>query len=267
MSAERPVSGVPWDAGAIGNARFQGPRLADVLQAAELQADAKHVWFEGLDPITEKDGSVAPFGGSIPLEKAMARGGESLVALAMNGAALAPEHGFPVRTVVPGYIGARSVKWLTKIVVSDRPSPNHYVAEAYKIVQSDSKEEAARAEPIYAYPINAAICTPAAGTILKAGRITVQGYALASGEPGCLVHKVEVSADGGRSWQTARLEGEGRPFVWQLWSLVLDLPVGKHTLAVRATDSKGHSMPERAEWNFKGYLYNGWHRVEVVVGH
>src|SRR5262249_46386573 len=162
-------AGVQWDAGAIGNARWTGAALADVLNAAELQDGAKHVWFEGLDPIKEKDDSVAPFGGSIPLDRA--RNGEgTLLAHAMNGAPLAAEHGFPLRMIVAGFIGARSVKWLTKITVSDRPSPNHYVAEAYKLVQSDDKSQTAAAEAIYSFPVNAAICAPAAGAKLKAGR-------------------------------------------------------------------------------------------------
>jgi sulfite oxidase len=163
MSVIKPVAGVQWDAGAIGNARWTGALLADVLRAAEIQDGAKHVWFEGLDPIKEKDGSVAPFGGSIPITRALSGEGP-LLAHAMNGSPLTAEHGFPLRTIVPGYIGARSVKWLAKIVVSDRPSPNHYVAEAYKLIQRDDKTEVAAAEPIYSYPINAAICSPAAGT-------------------------------------------------------------------------------------------------------
>src|SRR2546421_5384007 len=153
LSAIKPVGGVQWDAGAIGHARWTGALLPDLLKAAELKDGAKHVWFEGLDPIKEKDGSEAPFGGSIPIEKALARNDASLVAHKMNDEALTAEHGFPVRMIVPGYIGARSVKWLTKITVSDRPSPNHYLAEAYKLIQAESKEALAAAEPIYAFPV------------------------------------------------------------------------------------------------------------------
>src|SRR6185312_10581229 len=170
------------------------------------------VWFEGLDPITEKDGSVAPFGGSIQLTKAIDADAPVLLADRMNGQPLTAEHGFPLRTVVPGYIGARSVKWPTKIVVSDRPSPNHYVAEAYKIIRSDSKDELSAANPIYSYSINAAICSPAIGDRLKAGRTKLTGYALAAGEPGCTLDKVEVSRDGGRTWMTANVQNGARPF-------------------------------------------------------
>jgi sulfite oxidase len=265
MNAVKPVPGVQWDAGAIGHAKWSGARLADILAAAELKPEAKHVWFEGLDPIQEKDGSVAPFGGSIPLERALAKEQPALVAHAMNGEALSPEHGFPLRTIVPGFIGARSVKWLTKITVSDRPSPNHYVAEAYKLIQTDAKEELAKADPIYEFPLNAAICSPAVGAMLKAGEVTVSGYALPPGDGKSSIAKVEVSADGGRTWRPAELSGEPAPNCWQLWQLKLRLTAGKHDLVVRATDSTGRTQPEKGVWNLKGYLWNGWHRCSVEV--
>ncbi len=264
MSAIKPVGGVQWDAGAIGNARWAGARLWEVLQEAGVKSDAKHVWFEGLDPIKEKDGSVAPFGGSIPIEKAMSKD-RALLAYAMNDEPLTAEHGFPLRAIVPGYIGARSVKWLSKITFSDRPSPNHYVAEAYKVIQSEDKDEVAQAEPIYGFPANAAICSPVSGAKLKAGKTIVRGYALPRGDLPLPVAKVEVSGDGGKTWAEARLLGEAEPYNWRQWSAEVDLRPGKHELVVRATDFHEKTMPEKAEWNIKGYLYNGWHRVSVEV--
>jgi sulfite oxidase len=265
LSGIKQVGGVQWAAGAIGNARWTGVRLADLLKRAGLKEGAKHVWFEGLDPIKEKDGSVAPFGGSIPLEKALADDLPALVAFTMNDQPLSAEHGYPLRTVVPGYIGARSVKWLRKITVSDRPSPNHYLAAAYKLVQTDSPEEAAAARPIFEFPINAAICLPASGTKLKAGTSKIAGYALPSGEPGCTIEKVEVSGDGGKTWSSAKLEGQGHAYTWQLWSAELDLPAGRRKIVCRATDSRGHTMPQEGKWNAKGYLFNGWHSIAVDV--
>jgi sulfite oxidase len=265
MNAIRAVPGVQWDAGAIGHAKWTGPALWRVLESAGVEAGAKHVWFEGLDPIKEKDGSVAPFGGSIPLDRALAKSQPAILAHAMNGRPLTSEHGFPLRTVVPGYIGARSVKWLTKIVVSDRPSPNHYVAEAYKLVSTDSKEELAKAKPIDEFPINAAICTPQAGAKLKPGEATIRGYALPPGDGKATISKVELSADGGRTWLTAGLEGDAAANAWQLWSAKVMLGPGAHELVVRATDSAGRVQPERATWNLKGYLHNAWHRCAVTV--
>jgi sulfite oxidase len=264
---DRKVGGVQWEAGAIGNARWKGAWLADVLKAVGVKPEARHVWFEGADPIKEKDGSEAPFGGSIPLDKAIRKedgnSNGALLAWQMNGQALTAEHGAPLRAVVPGFIGARSVKWLKKIVVSDRPSPNHYVAEAYKIVQSDSKEEAHSQEPIYPFVINAAICVPAAGKDAKAGMVRLAGYALPTGDSGARIAKVEIR-QGEKVLAEAQL-GESRPDCWTLWQADVELTPDKHTLAVVATDSAGKTQPQRPEWNFKGYNFNGWHEVGIKV--
>jgi sulfite oxidase len=265
MNQVKPVPGVQWRGGAIGHARWTGVSLAEVLRATELKDSAKHIWLDGFDPIAEKDGSVAPFGGSIPLDRALAAEAPPLLAFAMNDEPLTAAHGFPLRAVVPGYIGARSVKWLTKITASDQPSPNHYVAAAYKIVQVDDKDAQAAAEPIYANVVNAAICSPGEGEKLTAGRRQIQGYALPAGESGCTVAKVELSADGGKTWQTAQLHGEARPQAWQLWSSAVELVKGRQELIVRATDSRGNTMPKECQWNAKGYLFNAWHHVNVEV--
>jgi sulfite oxidase len=268
MNAVKPVGGVQWDPGAIGNAVWSGAVLADVLRAAEIKDGAKHVWFEGLDSIEGKDGKSAPFGCSIELEKALAAEAGvpgALLAYEMNEQALSPAHGFPLRTLVPGFIGARSVKWLGKIVVSDRPSPNHYLTEAYKIITSDDKEKLAAAKPIFPFPINAAICTPAAGAKLKSGNTTITGYALPAGEKGCVLDKVEISSDGGKTWVAAKLAGPAQAYTWRLWSLDLPLTPAVKQLIVRATDSRGHKQPMTTPWNFKGYMQNGWHHVKVTV--
>ncbi len=265
MSAIKKVGGVQWDAGAIGHAEWLGTMLADVLQAAELKPGAKHVWLEGLDPIKEKDGSEAPFGGSIPLEKALAKEGRDLPSLlthAMNGKPLTPAHGAPLRLVVPGYIGARSVKWLAKIVVSNKPSPNHYLAEAYKIIQTDDPAEVAKAEPIYEYPINVAIGI-AEGARLKVGRQTIRGYVLPSGFSYAKIRSFELSVDNGRKWGTIHLPRSDSSLSWTPWETMVTLVPGKQTIIARAEDSVGKSTPENGSWNFKGYLYNAWHRVRV----
>jgi sulfite oxidase len=263
MSAIRLTGGVQWNPGAIGNAKWTGVTLADVLKAAELRPEAKHVWFEGADPIKHMDGATEPFGASISLDKAQSKTTPTLLANEMNDQPLAVQHGFPLRTVVPGYIGARSVKWLSKIVVSDRPSPNHFMTEAYKLVTTDSKDDLAKAEPIYEFPINAAICAPAAREKLEAGETAIQGYALPPGDGRATIAKVEISADGGRNWKPTTLIGKPAPCCWQLWQARLPLAAGKHELIVRATDSTGRVQPQKCEWNLKGYLYNAWHRASV----
>lgn len=261
----KPVKGVQWREGAIGNAKWSGARLSDVLKKGGVRESAKHVWFEGLDSV-EDGGKTFAFGGSIPLEKALldrdvAPG--ALLATTMNDKPLTADHGFPVRMVVPGYIGARSVKWLSKIVVSDRPSPNHFVADVYKLVDEGTLLEVAESGPIYRMPLNSAICTPTAGAALKPGRVDVAGYALPPGVPGVSIRKVEVSADAGRSWTEAKLTSMASEFCWQLWSAEISVNSATKELIVRAIDSRGEVQPETVRWNAKGYLFNAWHHVPV----
>lgn len=261
------VSGVLWEGGTIGNANWSGTLLANVLKNAEITEGASHVWFEGLDQIP-KNGEVIAFGGSIPIEKAMlAEGaGSPLLTYSMNGAALTPDHGFPLRMVVPGYIGARSVKWLGRIVVSDRPSPNHYVATAYKLVKKTSALDWKESGPIYRFPINAAICTPGPNAKLDAGDVELTGYALPTGLSGSRIKDVLISADAGKTWTRGELTGENQEFCWQLWKAKIKVDASTKELLLRATDSSGGFMPARIPWNAKGYLRNSWYRLPVHVG-
>ena len=265
-SKTKLIDGVQWQEGAIGNARWEGVRLSAILKAAGIRLGVKHVWFEGLDEV-DRQGKTIPFGGSIPLEKAL---GDSktmpgaIVCTGMNGRPLPPDHGFPLRMVVPGYIGARSVKWLGRIDVSNRPSPNHYLANAYKIVTEGDKLETAEAGPIYAYPLNSVICTPKPGANVKTAKVHVTGYALAQGRPGRTVKTVELSTDG-RRWHRARLTSPVREYCWTLWSAELPVTATTKELIVRCTDSAGNTQPRKVAWNKKGYLYNAWHLVPVAV--
>jgi len=261
----KPVGGVQWDAGAIGNAEWKGVRLADLLERVGAKPSATYVWFEGLDSVTLKDRQTL-FGGQVPIAKAMRP--ETIVAFEMNGRPLPREHGYPARTVVPGYIGARSVKWLNRIVVSDKKSDNNFVARDYKLFAPDATADNVRPQdfdPIYENLLNSAICEPRAGKTVDAGKITVKGFAIPPGAVGVALAGVEVSPDGGATWVRATLQGKDAPFTWKLWSVNLELSAGTRTLVVRATDTKGGTQPERAPWNFKGYLYNGWHRVPITV--
>lgn len=264
FSAIKKVGGVQWDAGAIGNAEWQGVRLVDVLKLAGVKGEAKHVWFDGRDQVTEKNVTF-PFGGSISIEKALnaTATGATLLATRMNGQPLTPAHGHPLRNIVPGYIGARSVKWLHKITLADRPSPNHFVADVYKIVPEENADLIAKTSPIYEFLLNSAICSPKSGSAVTGDRVTVRGFALTNGTPGRTVEKIEVSADDGRTWTRAKVNSPTSDFCWVLWSA--DVPVMKSTesLTVRATDSSGDIQPRQCPWNFKGYQFNGWHTVKL----
>jgi len=267
-SLVKPVGGVPWKAGAIGNARWSGVRLSEVLKKAGLKENAKHVWFEGLDEISKGRG-IIPFGASIPVGKAMTdKEGMpgALLTTKMNNQLLTPDHGAPLRGVVPAYIGARSVKWLGKIVVSDRPSPNHYVAKAYKLVREGTPIEWAESGPLYRFPLNSVICSPEPNTKVAPGKVAVSGYAYPSGQPGTTIAKVEVSADEGRSWTTAKMTSPVREYCWVLWKADVKVSSSASELTVRATDSRGDTQPADATWNLKGYMFNGWYHIPVNAG-
>lgn len=255
---------VPWGAQAISNAAWTGVRLADVLRAARVQPQGSHVAFLGLDQV-EQGGRRFGFGGSIPLRKAL--GDEALLAYGMNGYPLPPEHGFPLRVVAPGYIGARSVKWVKSIVVQAEPSDNHFQAHAYKLFAPHVESATAdwkRGLMLGELSVNSAICSPAPGTTVPAGGVEVRGYAMAGGDR--RVERVDVSADGGKTWLDAELSG-GDLFAWRLWRARVSLQPGFHEVCARAWDSAAHTQPEDVEklWNFKGYMNNAWPRVRIKV--
>ena len=266
MQRVRPTSGDPWAPGAVGTAEWTGVTLAAVLRAAGAEEGTDlHVAFQSADQC-EMEGKSFWFGASIPMAKALAD--EVLLAWAMNGEKLEAEHGAPLRVVVPGYAGVRSPKWLHTVTVQDKPSDNPIQADDYKLFPADVT--AATADPahgvtINAMPVNSAICEPAPHTSLPAGAVTLRGYATASDRQ---VVRVDVSADGGRSWTQATLEDkEEQPWSWVFWHAALDLPRGEHELAVRAWDEAGQTQPALPDdtWNYKGYLSAAWHRVSVTV--
>ena len=263
----RPTSGDPWAPGAIGNAEWTGVRLAELLRAAGSgENDALHVAFEGCDQVEMPGEARFRFGCSIPMPKALSP--DVLVAWAMNGEPLIPEHGYPLRVVVPGFAGVRSAKWLASITVQDGPSANHMQARDYKLVPSDVTADTVDWEggiTINDMPLNAAICEPAAHARLLAGPVAVRGYAIATARS---IARVDVSPDGGRSWMQAELQRRpDAPWSWTFWSTTLDLAPGAHELAVRAWDSAGQTQPAAPDdtWNFKGYLSAAWHRVRVLA--
>ena len=267
MLALRDIPGeVPWDLEAISQGEWGGVSLGHVLELAGIRPDAAHVAFTGLDEV-ERRGRRFGFGASIPLDKAL--GPEVLLADEMNGAPLTPLHGAPLRLIVPGVIGARSVKWLGEIVLQGEPSDNYFQAVAYQHFPPDVDATTAvegTGRMLDELFVSAAICVPAAGASLPAGPTTVSGYAV--GQGGRPVERIEVSADGGQTWTEAALRGVRRQWTWQFWSATVQLAPGWQTLIARAIDSGGHSQPAEvsATWNYKGYMNNAWHRVEVNVG-
>ena len=266
MGLLKHVSGDAWQAGAISNAEWSGVSLGDVLRAAGVQEGSdRHVAFDAHDEI-EEEGERFRYGVSIPLAKALAA--ETLLAFTMNGEPLTPQHGFPLRVVVPGYAGVRSPKWLAAITVQDKPSANRIQAKEYLLLPPEMTkltEDLSKGIVINDMPLNSAILVPATGARLPAGAASLKGYAIATGQP---IARVEVSADGGREWTKAEIEHHpDTPWSWTFWSASLNLSRGNHELVVRAVDGAGKAQPATAEeiWNFPGYLCTAWHRVPVVV--
>jgi sulfite oxidase len=254
-----------WGAGAIGTARWGGVRLHDVLETTGVRDGAAHVALLGAENAVEAE-PTQPFGASIPLAKASSE--EVLLAWEMNGEPLRREHGGPLRVVVPGYTGARSVKWLTRVTVQADPSDNYFQSRSYRIFPADADPETAPAElglPLNELSVNSAILTPRRDARLPSGPTEVVGYAIAGA--GRHVARVDVSPDGGRSWRQARFLDDLGPWAWRRWRAELDLTVGTHEITARAWDSAAIQQVEHAAsaWNPKGYANNAWPRVRVHV--
>ena len=266
LSRVKPIQDeIPWGDAAIGTARWTGAPLSEVLAAAGPATQARHVELTGLDH-AEEDGAPGRFAGSIPLDKAL--GGETLLAYEMNGEPLPRLHGFPLRAVVPGYLGARSVKWLAAITLTREPSASFYQARSYRLFPPHVSPAEARWEdalPLGELGVNAAICRPGDGDVVPAGGLVVAGWAIGGGARS--VARVDASADGGATWTTAELRRGEAPWAWCFWSARLELEPGPHELVARAFDSAANTQPESAAgiWNFKGYANNACPRVRVVA--
>ncbi|HWS83202.1 MAG TPA: molybdopterin-dependent oxidoreductase [Ktedonobacteraceae bacterium] len=266
LIAVKPIPGeVPWKADVIGTATWRGVPLREVLRAVGVEADARYVAFTSLDE-AQFEGEKVSYGSSIALEKALSP--DVLLAYEMNDEPLAPEHGFPLRVIVPGYIGARSVKWLREITLQEHPSTNPYQACDYKIFPPEITAKTvdwSRGKTIEDLTLNAVITTPQEGETVAAGPTRIQGYAI-TGE-GVPVERVELSVDGGKTWTTANIGERAGPYAWCFWEVTLALSPGDCQMIVRAWDASRQTQPEdvRPLWNFKGYMNNAWHRVKIHV--
>lgn len=260
LIAIRDIPGeAPWGPGATGTATWTGISLADVLSLAAPLPDAQHVGFLGADVCPEAT-PAQRFGGSIPRDKAFRP--EVLLAWKMNGEPLSPVHGAPVRVVVPGYIGARSVKWLEQIEVRSTPWPGYFQDVVYRLLPEDGKPGAGEGMPLGLVALNSDVVSPADGQTVPAGPTEVRGYAFAGGER--YVSRVDVSLDGA-TWAPADLLDDLGPWAWRHWRIIVDLAPGDHEIVVRAWDSSAATQPENeaALWNPKGYVNNAQPRVRV----
>lgn len=250
----------PWGPGATGTARWAGVRLADVLRDVGVEADGTDVVLTGAD-VSDEPGDPEPYAVSVPLEKALAP--EVLLAWSMNDAPLPAAHGAPVRVVVPGWIGARSVKWLERVAVADGPAQGHFQAVAYRLLPADATPARGRGVPLGAIAVNADVLAPADGATVRAGPVHITGYALAGGDR--TVVRVDVSTDDGTTWAQADLAPAASRWSWRHWHADLDLPPGTTRVVARAWDSAAGTQPSDPAqlWNPKGYVNNAWARVTL----
>lgn len=254
LIAVRDIPGeAPWGPGATGTATWTGVALADVVALAGPLRDASDVEFQGADLSSETD-IAQLFGGSIPLDKACRP--EVLLAWAMNGEPLLPVHGAPLRVVVPGYIGARSVKWLERIELRSEPSSGYFQHVVYRLVPADGTVGPGVGVPLGLVALNSDVVSPRDGATVTAGPVDVRGYAFAGGDR--YVARVDVSIDDGQTWTQAELLDDLGRWAWRHWRITLDLAPGEHEVLVRAWDSSAATQPddEAGLWNPKGYVNN-----------
>jgi len=259
-----PVPGMQWGYGAVGNARWRGVRLADVLKRAGLKASAREILSDGADvPL----GTMPDFQRSIPLEKALDP--NTILAYEMNGETLPVKHGFPLRVVAPGWAGDSWVKWLTSIRVLDQEHDGFWMKSAYRHpgrpVTPGIAVPLDRMQPVTNLRVKSVIASPLDGAQVDAGKsTTIRGVAWGT-DP---VTSVEVSVDGGRVWKPAALKANQRTrFGWRQWEFAwTPQQVSYYSILARARDASGNTQPLDQEWNQSGYLWNVVPRVHVHVG-
>src|SRR5260370_42066848 len=258
----RPLS-QPWLSEAVGTAEWTGTSLASILDEAGVRSGAVDIVFTGHDRGVQ--GGVEQFyERSLSVTDAMRD--EVLLVYAINGQPLPPQHGFPLRLIVPGWYGMTNVKWLRSITVTDRPFAGYQQARAYHYRRSatDSGDPVTRMLP------RALMVPPGVPDFMSRTRFVepsthlVEGRAWSGFGP---ITKVDFSDDGGKTWSATMLEEAGSPYAWRRWTLRWEATrIGEYELCVRATDAAGNVQPLEQSWNLEGVQNNALQRVRVVVG-
>jgi sulfane dehydrogenase subunit SoxC len=256
----RPLS-QPWLEEAVGTAEWTGTPLAPLLEEAGVAEGAVEVLFGGADRGVQ-GGLEHDYERSLPLQEALRE--EVLLAWEVNGRPLPPQHGYPLRLVVPGWYGMTSVKWLRRVSVLREPFTGFQQADSYRIHASedDPGVPVTRIEP------RSLLLPPGIPEFESRARFLAPGRQLLSGRAWsgrAPVARVEVSTDGGASWQAATLGRRRSPWAWVGWSFAWDATAGEHELCSRATDEAGNTQPLAPAWNTGGYANNAVQRVKVTV--
>jgi DMSO/TMAO reductase YedYZ molybdopterin-dependent catalytic subunit len=250
---EPAVPGEQWSLGAVGTAAWIGVPLRAVLDRARPKREAIEILFAGADRGTPRglDREIE-FERSLPVADALADG--PLLAWAMNGAPLPPEHGAPLRLVVPRWYGVASVKWLARITAVDKRFDGFFQKDRYVIGDRPLREIAPRA----------IVTSPADGARLPRGPLVVHGRAWSGRSP---IELVDVSDDGGYAWHRAQLGPVVSPYAWREWTVTLELGVRDEiTLLAYATTTDGEVQPTRPRWTPLGYENNAARPVRVRIG-
>jgi len=255
----RPVS-QPWLVEAVGTSRWTGTPLAPLLREAGIRGDAVEVVFTGADHGIER-GVEQDYQRSLPLAEAV--GGDVLLAYEMNGAPVPPQHGYPLRVIVPGWYGMAQVKWLTRVEVVGEPFDG-FQMRAYRLRQQPDEKGA----PLTRIEPRALLVPPgfpdfmSRRRVLPAGRIILEGRAWSGWAP---VDAVDVSIDGGDSWLPAHVDPAPARWAWARWTWPWEAAAGSYLLSARARDSSGRSQPVHQQWNRGGFANNAAQRVPVKV--
>ena len=256
------VKGVQWGLGAVGTAEWTGVPLSVLLDRAKVKAHGREVILEGRDYGTLEDPKSPPgeltFARSIPLSKAQQ---DVLLAYKMNGEDLPPENGFPVRAIVPGWYAVASVKWLQRVIVTNEVFTGYYQTIDY--AYWNRREQIAERTPLTELQVKAQIARPAQGETVSANsNVRVYGAAWTSD---CDIAKVELSADGGATWNDVKLLGDARPNAWRLWEFDWQTPStpGEQMLIARATDLFGRTQPVQRDPDRGTYMIN--HLLPITV--
>ncbi len=262
---EPPVPGLQWRDGSVGNGRWRGVRLADVLKRAGIKTSSVEVLFDGADvPI----GTMQDFRRSITVKKALDE--NTLLAYEMNGETLPVKHGFPLRVIAPGWASDSWVKWVTSVQVLDKESDGFWMKSAYRRpdfpIAPGSAMAPEQMKPVTSLRVKALITSPMDGMNVSPGKpLTIRGVAW-SGDAGP-VTSVQVSVDNGRTWRLAELHPEQfSQFGWRQWEFSWTVPAqGFQILMARASDANGNIQPLTEEWNPSGYGWNVAPKVGVNV--
>jgi sulfane dehydrogenase subunit SoxC len=256
----RPVS-QPWLHEAVGTGRWRGTPLRPLLEEAGV-GGAAEVVFRGLDRGIEGNEAPTEYARSLPLAEALRD--EVLLAYDLNGAPLPPQHGYPLRLVVPGWYGMTNVKWLASIELVPEPFAGYQQASAYR-VRRDRDDAGTAVDRMQPRALMAPPGVPeffSRARTVDAGACLLEGRAWSGLAP---VAGVDVSTDGGATWAAAALGEDLGRWAWRGWALPWKATPGEHTLLCRARDEAGNEQPLEAEWNAGGYANNGVQRVVVSV--